>query len=108
MDARKRRRYHVGDCENGAEHHWILGCHRLICERCGCQVAVETCAQPTRFPEPAGTRSLLCGHFAHRRHASDKRLWDELRLSMAYQPGGEEAVTEPDPPAWFLREWMGK
>jgi hypothetical protein len=95
-------------CINRKPHRWQAGHHRLICARCGRQEPAETCATSTQLPEPAGWRALLCGCFTHREQANAKRLWDELRLSMAYQPWGEEAMTQPYPPGWFLREWMPK
>jgi len=88
-------------------HKWMKQHHRLVCRRCGKTKPAATCSKAVWVPEPAGESSLLCGYFEHRRTMHVKRLWDQLRLSLAYQPGGEEALTHPHPPQWFVREWLG-
>jgi hypothetical protein len=93
-------------CINGKRHKWRRGHHRLFCTRCGVQRPQETCKKVVTMPEPAGTSSLLCGHFEMMKTKHIKRLWDQLRLSLAYQPQGDEAVATPDPPQWFVEEWM--
>ncbi|NLH47983.1 MAG: hypothetical protein GX444_05190 [Myxococcales bacterium] len=57
-------------------------------------------------PEPAGWRGLIDGRFWWRQTEHPKRLWDQLRLSKAYGPWGEEFVAQPDPPHWFIEEWL--
>ncbi len=89
-------------CINAKEHRWIYEYHRRRCTRCGLTRPHESCGRRIMLPEPAGESSLLCGHFEHREQCNAKRLWDELRLSLAYQPFGDEALTQPYPPRWFL------
>ena len=94
-------------CSKGKKHKVIRAFHRVFCPHCGKAAAVETCADPRpQFPEPAGWRALMCGYFTHRPAASPKRLWDQLRLSLAYQPWGDEFQTQPDPPRWFMETWI--
>lgn len=90
------------------DHDWKKTHHRKVCRRCGKTVPCETCRRPVKLTEPAGTRSLLCGHFHLRQTRSAKRLWDQFRLSRAFQPFGEEFVSQPYPPRWFITEHLGR
>ena len=94
-------------CLSRNKHKLIASYHRVHCPCCGVAAARETCPKAgTQLPEPAGWRALMCGFFTHRPTTDAKRLWDELRYSAAYQPWGDELMTQPHPPRWFKDQWL--
>ncbi len=90
-------------CKNG-KHKFVTQFHARQCVRCGHIERVETCTDAFRVKEPAGVRNLQCGHFSFDAKASLKALWEQYRLAMAYQPGGEKCIGEIRPPAWFKNQ----
>ena len=88
-----------------AGHEFQTDFHTRECRRCGRVERADTCGARSLVEEPAGTKNVICGHFAFSSKASIKELWNQYRLARAYQPCDiASLMMELKPPRWFRFE----